>query len=95
MAFRRITTTEAKKLWLAGKSVYLCPHKLHPCSPWNMATLVTSAEWLEAADRHGPTSEVWDGSRETTAWALMLNNWRYYNASYETGYYPHYYVESK
>lgn len=33
-----------------------------------------------------------DGSE---SWDTMYNRWHYYNASYETGYYAHYYVEEE
>ena len=75
---RRITIREAKQRFYNGQPIYLCPCKMRPGGPWNMAALVV---WSEA-DRNS-----------LMAWPRMLANWKFYNASYETGYYPHYYVE--
>lgn len=95
MSFKRIRKPEALKRFIEGKPFYLCPCKLYPSSPWNVAYLcVSGKEWMESADRHGKESKLWEGSRERTAWQLMMNNWCYYNATYETGYYPHFYIEA-
>lgn len=90
----KISQTQAKRIWLSGKPIYICPSNISPSMPFNVAALTFAKEWLEKADLHGKSSKLWKGSREETAWQLMLNNWKYYNASYEAGYYPHFYVDS-
>lgn len=92
--FRQISIVKAKKLFNDGKSfIYLCPCKFRPNSVFNTAVLVSGAEWLDRASMYKDNPELWKGSIELTAWELMLNNWKYYNASNESGYYPHYYVQ--
>ncbi|HEY6565143.1 MAG TPA: hypothetical protein VIY86_11635 [Pirellulaceae bacterium] len=91
--FKRITKAAARKLFNAGKPIYLCPHKMRPGFPWNMAALIFSKGWLEKATVYEKHPDLWKGSVEETAWDLMYNNWMFYNSNYEMGYYPAYYVE--
>ena len=92
----RITKRQAQKRFADGKPAYLCPCKLHPFPPFSSACLIMSTEWKERAayyaDNHNP--HLWKGSIDQTAWALMYSSWAFYNATYETGYYAHYYQES-
>ena len=89
--FRRITIHEAKKRFKDGKLIVLCPCKMFPTSaPFASHITVHPAEHLERAAwlyKDDP-GEVWE-----KAWKSMFNSWAYYNASYECGYYAHYYVE--
>ena len=91
--FKRITIHEAKKRFLADKAIYLCPCKMRPGMPWNTACLVYGKQYLVDAEDFRSNPTLWKGSVLATAWSLMMNNWLYYNASYECGYYAHYYVE--
>jgi hypothetical protein len=70
----RINKREARKLFAEGKPFYLCPCKLHPASPWNVAALVHPADYK--------------------SWEQLYDNWAFYNTSYETGYYAHYYTRA-
>ena len=91
---RRITKREAKKLFSAGKIVMFCPCKMRPSGPFSMAASIHPVEWLEKAELYNyDGSTLWKGNVQETAWSLAYNSWSYYNASYETGYYPHYYVD--
>lgn len=95
MKFKKITCATAKKLFKEGKPFYACPRKLNPSSPWNVAVLILSGkEWREKAERYKDDPKMWKGSVDKTAWELFMNNWKYYNSSYEVGYYPAYYVEA-
>ncbi len=97
--FIRISKRAARKLFAEGnKMFYLCPCKLYPGSPWNVAALVCGREYLETARARmerdaDQLTDPWNDSVESLAWDLLYNNWAFYNASYETGYYAHYYVE--
>lgn len=93
MRFRRITIHQAKKRFFNGEVVYFCPHKMRPDGPFSCATGIHPKEWLENAESYQNHPDLWKGSTEATAWRLAYNNWAYYNASYETGYYAAYYVE--
>lgn len=92
MSLRRITQRQAKKLFADGEMIVLCPCKCHPYPPFSMGVQINSKEYLERAEDYRGNGKLWKGDIESTAWSLMYNNWRYYNASYETGYYAHYYI---
>jgi len=106
--FKRITKKHAKKLFSEGKPIYLCPSKMNPNAYlFSPACLVFFTDDLkqsalryksyaeDTSDSYYPKqyAHLWLGSIEETAWDLMYNNWSYYNTSYETGYYAHYYIE--
>lgn len=93
-SFKRISKSAAKKLFNEGKGVYLCPCKMMPGTPFNMAALIYGKEYLEKAEMYRNSPDLWKGTLEATAWDLMYNNWSFYNTSYETGYYAAYYVEA-
>jgi hypothetical protein len=75
--FTRISKAEARKRYDEGETLIVCPNKIRPGYPFAMHSTIHSKEWLDS-----------DYSFES-----MLNQWAYYNASYETGYYAHYYTE--
>jgi hypothetical protein len=87
--------TVAKKMWRAGKTVGLLACNLRfggmmgqPC-PTKQADYV---EHLECMD----WQSIYPGCTiEEAAWRSMYNNWQYYNANSECGYYAHYYLEVK
>jgi hypothetical protein len=86
--FNRISKREAQQLFASNKPFYLCPCKLKPCTPWNVACLILNHnQWLAWAKCFA-TKDI-----EKQAWELMYESWKYYNASHEAGYYAHYYVE--
>lgn len=92
--FTRITKAQARKLFAKGdKIIYLCPCKMLPDTPFNMAAGVSGKEWLEKAAGYRTHPDLWKGTVEATAWDLMYNSWSFYNASHECGGYAHYYVE--
>ena len=87
----RISKREAQKCFAADQPIYLCPRKFVPCTPWHVECLILGKEYLEKAEGYRNHPTLWKGTIEATAWALMYNNWAYYNASWEAGYYAHYY----
>ena len=98
MNFTVISCAAAKKLFKEGQPFYACPCKLRPDGPFSSAALILSgAEWLERAGwKEGAEVGLYDeflkAKVEKSAWELFVNNWKYYNASWEAGYYPTYYV---
>ncbi len=93
--FKRISVFEARQRFTDGKPFYLCPCKMRPGFPWNVACLAfRDDEWKERAESCRDNSKLWKDTIDKTAWALMYANWTYYNTSHETGYYAHYYVEA-
>lgn len=99
MPLKRISIHQAKKLFADGNSIIiLCPCKFYPAGPFSMGCRISGKEYLEDAERYKPqegriVSVLWKGTQEETAWKLMYNNWAFYNTSFETGYYAHYYIE--
>lgn len=95
---KRISKRHAKKLFADGTScIIVCPCKMKPEGPFSPGCLLSGKDYLENAEWYSPEkgreSGIWKGTLEETAWHLMYNNWLYYNSSWETGYYAHYYVE--
>lgn len=72
----RIDKRRARKLFREGKPFVICPCKFYPSGPFNLAMIIHSSKYLE---------EGWTFER-------MYNNWEFYNCSYETGYYAHFYI---
>ncbi len=98
--FIRISKREARKIFAEGnKFIFVCPCKMWPSAPWNMAAMISGREYLENAERYAPREDgtdagsCWKGNLADTAWDLMYNNWAFYNATHETGYYAHYYIQ--
>lgn len=94
MPFVKISKAEAKKRFAKSEAIFLCPCKLAPDGPFSSAALVYGKEYLEKAKLYIDHPTLWKGSIEATAWDLMFNNWKHYNASYECGYYPTYYIQN-
>lgn len=92
---KRITKAQAKRLFAAGKPVIFCPCKMHPGRPWSMGATIHPKEHLERAEQYadGHSPQLWKGTLVETAWALAYNAWAFYNCTWETGRYAHYYVE--
>lgn len=97
----RITKRQAIKRFNAGLPFILCPCKMMPGFPWDLGCRVNRADiesYQEHATWYAPSIEqpnggiCWKGTLEATAWSLLYNEWAFYNTSYETGYYAHYYV---
>jgi hypothetical protein len=102
MPFLRISKATARKRFANGESITLCPCKLRPGFPFSPhSTLYPESieSWKERAQWYAPktddpNNEMWRGSINATAWDLMMNDWAFYNTSYEQGYYASYWVEN-
>lgn len=95
---KRITKREAKRRFGDGETIVLCPSNMRAGGPWHPECSVSiSPGYFQDALWYGKNKhpDLWKGTVLETAWALMYNNWAYYNTSYEQGYYAHYYVEVK
>lgn len=77
----RITKSAAKKRFMAGEIVHLCPVKMSPGGPFAMSCAIHPAEYME---RYGAPD----------AWDRMYANWSHYNTSHECGNYASYWVEA-
>lgn len=95
MQYKRITKREAKQRFAQDKPIYLCPRKLAPGSPWDVACRISGKKWIDHSMLWDETSCLWAGTRVDTAWDIMYSNWANYNTSYEAGYYAHYYIEKE
>lgn len=96
--FRRITKREAKRRFGDGEEIVLCPCNMIPGGGWHVQCSVRLSE-ERFADALGygvhKHPDLWKGTVLETAWALMYNDWAFYNTNYEMGYYAHYYLEVK
>jgi hypothetical protein len=77
---RKITRAEAKKLYEGGKSIYLNPSKMNPKGVWHQAMKVSKAS-LNNKLSDAPNFEN------------LVNEYRYYNCSRETGLLVHFYKD--
>ena len=81
----KINQKKAKKLWFAGRPIWLCPCNIKQPTP---AHLVTFSHWKESAEWAEGDESLWKGSVEETAWHLMYEHWKVYNGSQA----PHYFA---
>jgi len=81
--FKRISKRQAKKMFEENKSFSLCPCKMNPSYPFSMACKINPTDWKEHCENIGVTDPF----------ESMYSNWAYYNTSWETRYYAHYYIE--
>jgi len=90
----KITKQQARKRFAHGDLIHLCPCKMAPGGVLSLTCLIESQDYLEKAKTYRSHPDLWKGTVEETAWSLMYNIWEYHNASWETGYYPHYYIQA-
>jgi hypothetical protein len=98
--YKRITKAQARKLFNEGKPLTLCPCKVLPGGEWpqqsnisekGIAELKEKAAWY-SPDGISPSTILWKGDINKTAWDLMYNEWAFYNTNSEQGQYAHYYI---
>ncbi len=82
--FTRISKAQARKRFLAGKPVYIIAAKMRPGYPFSMGMLAHPAEYIERVETGLDSGCPFDN---------MARNFTWYNCTYETGYYPAFYVE--
>jgi hypothetical protein len=76
--YRRVSKTRAKQAYEDGLTIRMCPVKINPTNLWNYYTDIN-------------VSDVSDGNEEAD-FEKRVNAFIYYNCSWETGYYPAFYV---
>jgi hypothetical protein len=79
----RITKREAFKRFVMGELFVICPCKLTPDGPFSSGCRINGKDYIA-----GPEYSA------ALAWDRMYDNWLYYNASFEAGYYAHFYLPS-
>lgn len=92
-----INGNSAHARFIRGETIWFCPNKMTPDSPWGCTVPINGVEWLEAAKAYHPrmgTSKLWRGSVEATAWDLAKQNWEHY-ANVTTGLKPKYYLRKE
>jgi hypothetical protein len=95
--FRRITIHEAKRRFIAGLPVVLCPCKCYPGGPFAVHMTIFPEKWIDN-QRFWHEQGVHPAHYAylaLEAWDTMYVEWSNYNACHETGNYAHYYVESE
>lgn len=84
---KRITQKQAEKLLQQDKSIIIVPCKFSP-EPGNFSLAMTITKGSISEQLSYNPAATWKEK-----FSAFLNNYRFYNCSYETGYYPHYYQE--
>lgn len=77
ITLERISKRQARKLFDAGETVYMQSCKFHPFGMWSQAYSVNKNQ-----DNMIYAPETFDN---------IVNNFEYYNCSYEQGYYASFY----
>lgn len=96
--FKRITKREAKRRFGDGETIIFCPCNFQPGGMWHVECHVRLSEDLfSSALRYGAQKhpDLWKGTVLETAWALLYNNWAFYNTGDEMGNHADYYIEVK
>jgi hypothetical protein len=84
VVYVKVSKAEALKTLLVGKAVWLCTHKMRPFTQWHIESQCTPLD-MEASY----------GSDIAKGFNKHIDSYVYYNCSFETGYYPAYYVQRK
>jgi hypothetical protein len=80
----KLTKSQARKAYDAGQTVYIIAHKLAPFTMYAFEYPATKPE---------PIPEpAWDGDARAS-FDSVVQSYTFYNCTYETGYYPAYYVK--
>lgn len=79
--FVRINKTQARRVYERGTRVYVTHHKLRPANYYS---------WMPLEKRD---DYYWPDHLYKTQFDYRCMNWKIYNACYEWGYYPSFYVE--
>ena len=74
----KINKQKARRLYNEGKEIITIACKMMYGAPWH----------LECRIKKEP------GIYRTSDFDTRIANFKYYNCTYETGYYPHYYIEA-
>ena len=83
--FTRVSKMTAKKAYINGFAIALCPCKLRPGAPWNAETII------DRETRGGVTDDI---SAEND-FENLLNSFSYYNCRSDTGKYTAFFVEAE
>lgn len=86
--WKRISKTEAKKLYDKGKAVFCLPCKLNPENWWTHPSIMPNEASVLNADK--PSHEQ---IQEFNSFDRMVNHYTYYNCNdKESGLYPAFYI---
>jgi len=79
----KISKAEARRRFDQDLPVILCPCKLRPGGPFSSDVTIFPQAHKDHAKLVGSSD----------AWSTMYNQWKFYNASHEVGYYASYYKQ--
>ena len=80
--FTRVSKTAAKKAYMNGVTIALCPCKLRPGTPWHPECIL----------RKTPGNDTTETENELNS---LLNQFEFYNCTNETGRYTAFYIEKE
>lgn len=98
MTFTRITIQTARRMFSGGKEIILCPRKLRPGYPFSPHAFIYSPHWIDKRLNLWHDNYVHPAHHSLLvreAWDMMIREWEHFNASYEAGYYPSFWVETE
>ena len=81
--FKRVNKTIAKRAYINGLSIVICPCNLHPFSAWMPGVK------LNKKSREAFVADLTGLKNDFENW---LDSFMYYNCDAERGYYPAYYI---
>ena len=83
--FTRVSKAAAKKAYINGFVIALCPCKLRAGSPWDSETII---------NRETRGGNITDDTGAGNDFEKMLNAFEYYNLNRDTGSYTAFFIES-
>lgn len=91
---KRISKNEAKNLWIQGKEIGLLSCNLMPGMMWQPC-FVNMLDYVKSDFSYSDDTKLELVELAELTWNKMYNNWYYYNANHEMGYYAHYYKKGE
>lgn len=83
-SYKQISKASARKLFIAGGKVVICPANMRPFSMWHLEYIMKRAYVSDF---------ILDDIGASNIFNEIVNNFKYYNCNNETGNYIRYYAE--
>lgn len=93
ITYTRISKQAARRRFNEGKNVYVIARKMRPGRPFSMGC-VLYGDMFEHEKDNWRYADIPMDDRRNAMFEHFLREFTWYNCSYETGYYPAFYIES-
>lgn len=98
--FTQVRKPDAFRMFVNGIPFAICPNDLRPGFPFAPHVTIypeSRDEWVRKASVYAPDGDrprdsLWEGDAVTTAWHLMMDEWRHYNLGPGMGSYARFYA---